>query len=436
MSHKPDDDRRSPDVHLNLNVRGLPLSATLRINELSNNMLREGRRVYKLGLGQSPFPVPESVQEELRANAYQKDYLPVAGLRELRAAVSEFTFRLEGVQYAPGHVIIGPGSKELMFILQLVYYGDLVIPTPSWVSYAPQASIIGRHIRWLETDYDSDWKINPDTLERLCRKDPDRPRFVILNYPSNPHGGTYEADELEAIAEVARRYRLVLLSDEIYGQLHHDGLHVSIARYYPEGTIISSGISKWAGAGGWRLGTFAFPNQLGWLKDAMATVASETYTSTSAPIQYAAIRAFQGGIDIEHYLTHSRRILKALGQMMTERFRSVGIRLTDPKGAFYLFPDFSDHRDMLAEKGVIDSESLCNRLLEDTGVAILPGSDFGRPPEELTARLAYVDFDGARALGAAAAIPAEQPLDNAFLDTYCRNCVQATDRICAWVEEG
>jgi aspartate aminotransferase len=435
MIPEPDpNDRRSPDVHLNLNVRGLPLSATLRINELSNRMLREGRRVFKMGLGQSPFPVPESVQEELRANAYQKDYLPVTGLPELQAAVSEFTFRQEGVQYAPSHILIGPGSKELMFILQLVYYGDLVIPTPSWVSYAPQASIIGRHIRWLNTDLSTNWKIRPQTLEDLCRQDPGRPRLVILNYPSNPHGGTYEAHELEAIAEVARRYHLVLLSDEIYGQLHHEGTHVSIARYYPEGTIISNGISKWAGAGGWRLGTFAFPNQLDWLRNAMATVASETYTSTSAPIQYAAIRAFEGGIDIEHYLTHTRRILKALGQIMTEQLRSVGVKLADPLGAFYLFPDFGNLREALAKKEITTSETLCNRLLEETGVAILPGTDFGRPPEELTARLAYVDFDGARALAAAEAMPADQPLDRTFLDTYCRNCAQAVDRICAWVE--
>ena len=429
------DDRRSPDVHLNLNVRGLPLSATLRINELSNKMLREGHRVFKMGLGQSPFPVPVCVQEELRANAYQKDYLPVAGLRELRAAVSEFTFRHEGVQYAPSHIIIGPGSKELMFILQLVYYGDLVIPTPSWVSYAPQASIIGRHIGWLNTDFGTNWKIDPQALEDLCRKDPDRPRLVILNYPSNPHGGTYEAHELEAIAKVARRYRLVLLSDEIYSLLHHEGTHVSIARYYPEGTIISNGISKWCGAGGWRLGTFAFPNQLGWLRDAMTAVASETYTATCAPIQYAAIRAFEGSVDIERSLVQIRRILKALGQMMTERFRRVSIKLNDPKGAFYLFPDFSGHREALAKREITTSETLCNRLLEDTGVAILPGADFGRPPEELSARLAYVDFDGARSLTAAEAIPTDQALDETFLNTYCRNCLQATDRVCAWLEE-
>lgn len=427
------DHQTNLNVHLNLNVQGLPLSATLQINEISHRLLREGRQVYKLGLGQSPFPVPLSVQEELRANAYQKDYLPVMGLRELRAAVSEFIARTDSVQYSPENVMIGPGSKELMFILQLVYYGDLVIPTPTWVSYAPQAAIIGRHIRWLDTNMNSSWKVLPFSLEALCRSDPYRPRLMILNYPANPHGGTYGEEELREIAEVARRYRVLLLSDEIYGKLHHGGTHVSIAQYYPEGTIISSGLSKWCGAGGWRLGTFAFPPQLSWLRDAMAMVASETYTSTSAPIQYAAVRAFQGGLDIEHYLVQSRRILRTLGKDLSARLKEAGIAVMEPQGAFYLFPDFEAYREQLRARGVTTSARLCEKLLEDTGVAILPGNNFGRAASELTARLSYVDFDGARALAAAEQIPADQPLNSDFLNIYCRNCVRAVDLICDWL---
>jgi len=121
----------TPAVHLNLNVRGLAQSATLAINERSNQLLRQGRPVFKLGLGQSPFPVPESVVEELRTNAYQKDYLPVKGLRELRKAVADYYRRTQRLQRSGEDVLIGPGSKELMFLLQLVYYGDLVIPTPA-----------------------------------------------------------------------------------------------------------------------------------------------------------------------------------------------------------------------------------------------------------------------------------------------------------------
>jgi aspartate aminotransferase len=132
-------------------------------------------------------------------------------------------------------------------------------------------------------------------LAVLAKEDPGRPRIVILNYPSNPTGTTYQTGRLKLLGKVARQHRVILLSDEIYGELHYQGRHVSVARFYPEGTIISSGLSKWCGAGGWRLGTFTFPPSLNWLLEAMAAVASETYTSTSTPVQYSAVRAFRGG---------------------------------------------------------------------------------------------------------------------------------------------
>lgn len=424
----------SPHVQLNLNVRGLPQSATLAINELSAQLRSEGRHVLRLGLGQSPFPVPQVVVDELKVNAHQKDYLPVRGLRELRGAVADYHRRRSAVELSAQDILIGPGSKELMFILQLVYYGDLVIPTPSWVSYAPQAHIIGRQIRWVPTRADNDWRLMPDELEKLCASDPSRPRLLILNYPSNPTGASYSTNELKELAKVARRYQVVLLADEIYGELHFRGQHTSIARYYPEGTIISSGLSKWCGAGGWRLGTFAFPPQLRWLLEAMAVVASETFTSTSAPIQYAAVRAFSGGIEIEQYLSQSRRILRALGRHLSRRLRLAGVHVPEPKGAFYLFPDFSPLREPLLARGITTSEQLCEVILDETGVATLPGTAFGRPADELTLRLAYVDFDGAHALVAAQQIPPEQDLDHRFLEMCCPNVMQAAEVLQAWLQ--
>jgi aspartate aminotransferase len=404
----------------------------LTINEKSVELQRQGREVFRLGLGQSPFPVPQPVVDELKVNAYQKDYLPVMGLRELRGAVASYYRGRDGIDYTGNDVMIGPGSKELMFIVQLVYYGDLVIPTPSWVSYAPQAQIIGRHIRWLPTSLANGLRLVPEEIERLCEKDPDRPRIIILNYPNNPTGCTYKADELKALAHVARKYRVILISDEIYGELHHLGQHVSIARFYPEGTIISGGLSKWCGAGGWRLGTFVFPRSLHWLRDAMAVVASETYTATSAPIQYAAVRAFKHGAEIENYLFQARRILRILGRHFTKQLKKIGVSLPEPEGGFYLFANFNPFREELIKRGIITSEQLCERLLEETGVAILPGSVFGRQPEELSARLAYVDFDGARALVAAGQVPANKSLDIDFLNLYAPKVMTAVDRICNW----
>lgn len=422
-----------PDVHINLNVRGLPPSATLAINERSNALLAEGREIYKLGLGQSPFPVPQPVVESLRAHAHEKDYLPVRGLPSLCEAVAAYHNRSDGLRRTGEDVLIGPGSKELMFLLQLVYYGDLVIPTPSWVSYAPQAEIIGRKVYWIETRTESGWKLLPSELATFCEQDPGRPRLLILNYPSNPHGGTYTRTELKALAEACREHRVLVLSDEIYGELHFKGQHVSIARFYPEGTIISSGLSKWCGAGGWRLGTFTFPSTLRWLLDGMAAVASETFTSTSAPIQYAAVRAFEGGSELEAYLWRSRRVLGALAKALRGRLVAAGVHVEKGAGGFYLFPDFTPMKGGLAERGITDSPTLCARLLEETGVAILPGSHFGRWASELTARLAFVNFDGARALAAAEHVVRQAEIDEDFLQQYCWPTIRAIDALAEWL---
>jgi aspartate aminotransferase len=415
---------RQFERHLNLNVRGLPVSATLKINELSNQLKAQNKDVYKLGLGPSPFPVPESVVEELKINAHQKDYLPVRGLPSLQEAVANYYQRTQELYFNPEHILVGPGSKELMFILQLAYYGDLVIPTPSWVSYAPQAHIIGRHVYWLPTRSDNRWLLTPQELEKLCKKDPSKPRIVILNYPNNPTGCSYSETELKELADVASYYNLIILSDEIYGELNFTGSHVSIARYYPEGTIISSGLSKWCGAGGWRLGTFTFPSSLSWLLEGMAVVSSETFTATSAPIQYAAVRAFNGSPSIELYLQQSRRMLT-----------DAGVNTAPPQGAFYIFPDFSAFRDKLAQRDIHTASEMCERILAETGVAFLPGSEFGRPDSELSARLALVDFDGSKALMKAQEHSLDNELPKQFVTDNSSRVIQATDKLCCWLNQ-
>jgi aspartate aminotransferase len=420
------------DVHLNLNVRGLLPSATVAINDRSNELIRQGKEIYKLGLGQSPFPVPSPVVESLRENAAQKDYLPVKGLYELRETIARHHCRTFGIECTAEDVLIGPGSKELMFLLQLAYYGDLVIPSPSWVSYAPQARIIGRQIRLLPTSIDTDWQPTPEQLEALCAEDPGRPRILILNYPSNPTGRTLSPRRLSTLAQVARENHVIILSDEIYAKLNHAGEHHSIVPLFPEGAIFSGGLSKWCGAGGWRWGLFVFPKSLRWLLDAMAAVGTETFTSTSAPIQYAAVRAFEEGAEIREYQRHSCRILHRLGRRLTARLEQAGATILSPEGGFYLFPDFSSLKESLGRRNIHTSADFCHRLLEETGVAILPGSDFGRPPEELTARLAYVDFDGGKALAASQAIGLDRDLDETFVDEYCGNVVEAVERLCEW----
>jgi len=434
---KKSDKRREPTaVHdrLNPNVAGLRPSATLAINERSAQLINEGREIIRLGLGQSPFPVPPSVTDALRQNAHQKAYLQVQGLPELRDAIAGYFLRTQGLSYSADQILVGPGTKELMFLLQLVYAGDLVIPAPSWVSYAPQAGILGRNVRWLQTDFENGLRLTPETLENLCQAEPERPRLLILNYPCNPTGATYSADQLEAIADVARQFGVLVLSDEIYSGLNFEGHHVSIARFYAEGTIISDGLSKWCGAGGWRLGAFAFPKNLDWLRDAMVAVASETFTSVSAPVQYAAINGFNGGDEIDDYVDGSRKILRSLLSFTTRRLRDAGATVSKPQGAFYIFPLFDTGSPRFVRDGRPSTAGeLCNRILDDTGVAMLPGNDFGRPPTELCARIATVDFDGETALNALRKLPAGKIPGDEFLDKFCQPTVRGIDRLYDWL---
>lgn len=424
------------NVSLNLNIRGLGKSATLAINERIAELKATGREIYSFGLGQSPFPVPECVVKALQKHAHEKDYLPVQGLPALREAVAEFHRREDEVNIQEENVMIGPGSKELMFLLQLAFYGDILIPAPCWVSYIPQAKIIGRKVTLIETSYEDRWTLSPKALEAQCAEenDVDKPRLLILNYPSNPYGDGNNVEELMQIAEIARKYNIIILSDEIYGQTNHQGKHTSIARYYPEGTIISSGLSKWCGAGGWRLGTFSFPASLKWLLNALVVVASETYTSVSAPIQYASIKAFKSSDEIKEYLQHSRRVLDALGKWIVNQLLEANIRIHPVEGAFYIFPDFEYYREALAKIGVKNNIELCEQILEDTGVAALPGHAFGRPKQELNIRMAYVSFDGEKALNASKSIPESEILEEAFLEKYCTQVTTGIRKLTDWLQ--
>jgi len=419
-------------MSINPKLKDLKDSATLAINELSNELIRERRKVYKLGLGQSPFPVPVPVVRALRLHAGEKDYLPVSGLGALQEAVCDFHRRKEGIVARSQDVLVGPGSKELLFLLQLVYDSIVLLPTPCWVSYEPQAKIIGREIQVVQTSFESQWKLTAKALRESCEvlKDKKRPGLLILNYPNNPFGTSYSAQELQEIAQIAREFGLIILADEIYGELQFDGAHVSMARYYPEGTIISSGLSKWAGAGGWRLGTFVFPESLQWIKKAMCAVASETYTSVCAPVQYAAITAFRGGYEIDRYIFLSRKILKALGYRCYEILKEGKVRLHPPTGAFYLFVDFSQTKKA---SSFSNSKELTSALLKETGVAILPGTDFLRESHEMSARIAYVDFDGSQALLAAGQLDSNTELGQDFLNENCSNVIEAMEVMTKWL---
>ena len=401
-------------------VKNLKPSSTLRINEISRSLELEGKKVYKFGFGQSPFQVPKDVVNELKNNAYQNKYLSMQGLNELREAISEYENKKKIQKCKADNIIIGPGTKELMFLLQILFDGEVLLPAPSWVSYAPQALISRNKINWILTKSENNWFPTAEDIEKTILKNKKKNYLLFLNSPNNPSGQVCK--NLKEISEISKKYNILILSDEIYSELTFDGNYKSISEFYPEKTIISNGLSKWCGAGGWRLGYFIIPETLKKLKDSLKILASETFSSVSAPIQYAAIAAYKN--NHKEYIKNSCTILSVVGNYIYDNLKSNKIIINKPEGGFYLMPEF------LIEK-FSTSEEMCSSILKETGVALLPGSDFGFSKNRMITRLSFTDFDGNKFMENLSEI---KNLDNSLVDKFAPKIVEGTKRLKAWVE--
>ena len=401
-------------------VKNLEVSSTLRINEISKKLESEGKEIFKFGFGQSPFKIPEGIVNELKNNAFKNKYLPMQGLPELRDAIAKYISSKKKYNYKAENILIGPGTKELMFLLQILFDGEVLLPTPSWVSYEPQG-ILGRNkVHWIETCRENNWFPTSNEIERVVLPNKKKNYLLLLNSPNNPSGQICE--NLDEIGKVIKKNNILVLSDEIYSELSFEDKYKSIANYCPEQTIISNGISKWCGAGGWRLGYFVIPNELTKLKNSLKVLASETFSSVSAPIQYAAIAAYQN--DHTNYINKSRKILKLVGEYVYDNLKSNKILINKPQGGFYLMPEFLDMKYK-------NSQEMCSSLLADTGVVLLPGSDFGFPKEKLVARLSFTDFDGKDFMDN---FSEKTEIENNLVEKFAPKIVEGTKRLKAWVE--
>jgi len=401
-------------------VKNLEPSSTLKINEISRRLEGNGEKIFKFGFGQSPFQIPLDIVNELKNNAYQNKYLPMQGLKELRDAVAKYTSSKKKYNYSSENVIIGPGSKELMFLLHVLFDGDIILPAPSWVSYAPQA-ILGRNkIQTIQTTRENNWFPKGEEIEKIILKDKKKNYLLFLNSPNNPSGQICE--NLEEISEIVKKYNLIILSDEIYSELSFKKVFKSISSFCPEKTIISTGLSKWCGAGGWRLGYFIIPDSLNNLRDSINVLASETFSSVSAPIQYAAIAAYSN--DHSEYIKNSKNILKAVGNYVYENLKSNKVTMNKPKGGFYLMPEFSN-------KSFSTSSEMCDNILKETGVALLPGSDFGFDKKRMLTRLSFTDFDGQEFMKQT---QNEQKIDNELILKLAPKIVEGVDNLKKWSE--
>ena len=396
-------------------------SSTLVINERSKELISKGKKVFQFGFGQSPFPVPEKIVEKLKKNAHRKEYLPIQGLPELREKISKYLQKRTGNEYPKENILITPGSKEAMLLIHIAFNGEILIPAPGWVSYEPQAEIGSNNVHWLETSRSNNWFPTGEELEKKIKLIGAKKNIIlILNSPNNPSGTV--CNNLQELATIAKKYKVLVLSDEIYTDLTFNNEYNSISEYYPELTFITGGLSKWCGAGGWRLGFLAVPKKLTEFLSSLKSLASESYSTVNTPTQYASVEAYANEHD--NYKIKVRSILNAVGNYVYNNLKSNKILIAPPQGAFYLMPEFKNKKYKTSSK-------LCEAILNDTGVAMLPGSDFGFKPKKMLTRLSYTDFDGVEFFRNVSNC---SMIDDDMIKKFAPNIVEGVFRLSNWAK--
>lgn len=380
------------------------LSPTLAMNELVQQRRAQGLDVMQMGFGQSPFPVPDRMRKALGQHAHEKSYLPCAGLPELQNTILQYFQKLIGIDPRAYDVIIAPGSKLSLYAYQLAVPGDLLMPVPCWVSYEPQARMLQQKTIPVPSSLsDEGYVIRPEELRTAieqARAQGLKPTKILLNYPNNPTGLTIPEGNLKDIASICVGEDIMIISDEIYGQINFSGRYQSIAEFAPAHTVVSTGMSKHLSLGGWRLGFGVTPKAIAGLHKTLCNIASETWSCVASPVQYAAIEAYCGYDDIEAHIRECTIIHGFVCRYIAHKLRGAGYTLAMPQGAFYLYPDFYAFKEGLRERGVHTSMELSAYMLETYGIACLPGEACCVPDSHLTLRLSGCDYDGEAVLNA------------------------------------
>ncbi|MDO9117925.1 MAG: pyridoxal phosphate-dependent aminotransferase [Nitrospira sp.] len=354
-------------------------SPTLAMTATAKAMAAQGIDVVDFSSGEPDFDTPEPVKAAAEAaiRAGFTKYTPSSGIDELRQAIADKLLAEQGLRYEKAQILVSCGAKHSLYNVAeaLLEAGDeIIIPTPYWVSYADQALLNDATPVLLPTREDQDYAINPEELQKLVTP---RTKAIIVNSPCNPTGATYDKRTLEAIATIAVKHNLLIISDEIYEKVLYDGAtHISIATLGPEvaeRTVIINGVSKAYAMTGWRIGYAAGPKPL---LTAMANIQSQSTSNPCSISQKAAVAALKlGGPFTEMMVVEFDRRRK----VMVERLNAIpGVSCRMPGGAFYAFPNIGGVLGRTGPNGPVASpQALANYLLKEAHVAVVPGEPFG-----------------------------------------------------------
>ncbi|MEV6150416.1 pyridoxal phosphate-dependent aminotransferase [Nonomuraea sp. NPDC052129] len=383
------------------------LSATLATNEDIERRRRAGERVLHLAFGEAGLPVHPALRDKLVAASERNGYGPVAGAADLRSAAAGYWTR-RGLPTDPELVVCGPGSKSLLYGVLLAIGGDIVLPMPSWVSYAAQADLVGARPIMVAPPQGQGGVPDPERVTSAvlhARAQGRTVRSVLVTLPDNPTGRLAPPQTIQRLVEVARELDLYIISDEIYRDLLHDPLlpFTSPADLAPERTVVTTGLSKSLALGGWRIGVARLPDEAYDLRARLLAVASEIWSAPAAPVQEAAAYAFTDPPELVERILRSQRLHGTLARAVRDRFTEIGASVPTPQGGFYLYPDLSHLR-------LGGSAEITRLLLEEHGIGVLPGHAFGDDPTAARVRVAVSLLYGDTTEERLAALTSPDPL--------------------------
>ena len=351
------------------------ISATLKCQEIVKERKDANLPVYNLGLGANPIKQPNEYIELIKKYAYKKNYSSSTGIKKLNDVLkSKFSIN----KYKVNNVLIGNGLKELLFLIHLVFNGKIFHITPSWVSYKEQIKKLNKNdnLIEIETSIDNNYNINLKELDNVFDKYKEYSKLIIFNNPNNPLGLHYSSEKVEQLAEILKKYNVIVLADEIYFNLIYEGSSTSISEYIPELTIRASSVSKDLGCGGYRLGWLTFPKELDNLFLKCKSVSSSLYSCANLPVQYATADMFLLDDIFNNHCKKIRFIFKEVVNKCCEILDSSKIKYIKPTSSWYIFLNFSNYEDILKSLNINDSYELSYYLINKIGMVNVAGECF------------------------------------------------------------
>lgn len=338
-----------------------------------------GIDVLNFGVGEPDFDTPEHVKEAaIKAirDGFTK-YTPVGGIDELKEAITKKLYADNGLEYSKDEVIVSCGAKHSLYNIAQASFNpgdEIIIPVPYWVSYPDQALLNDAVPVFVPTYEEDNFMLRPEVLEAEITG---KTKALILNSPSNPTGSAYDQKAFEAIAGIAVKRNILVISDEIYEKLIYDGArHISIASLGSEikkRTIVVNGLSKSHAMTGWRMGYAAGPRDI--IK-AMTNIQSQSTSNPTSIAQKAAVAALTGPQD---FISFMRAEFDKRRKVLIDGLNAIeGVRCLNPNGAFYAFPNISSFYGRMTDKRLINSSlDMATYLLEEANVAVVHGEAFG-----------------------------------------------------------